>query len=108
MLKNEERLRELGLISLVKRRLREDLTVFQYLKGIYKTDGDPPFTRVTWQRPGVKEYKLFLGRFHLGTRGKFFAMREISNRINLCRELGDSPTQASFKNHLDKVLDHLL
>ena len=47
----EERLRELGLFCLEKRRLWEDLIVaFQYGKGAYKQVGERLFTRVDSDR----------------------------------------------------------
>ena len=50
----EERLRELGLFSLEKRLLWGYLTVaFQYLKGVYKQEGEWLFTRVGSDRTMV-------------------------------------------------------
>ena len=47
----EERLRDLGLFCLEKRRLWGDLIVaFQHLKGTYKQEGQRLFTRVDSDR----------------------------------------------------------
>jgi len=71
----EDRLRELGLFSLEKRRFWGDLiAAFQYLKAAYKKDGHRLFSRICSNRIRGNSFKLKEGRFRLAMRKKFFAL----------------------------------
>ena len=65
----EERFREMGLFSLEKRRLWEDLTAaFQYLREAYKQEGVQLSTWVDSERTSGNNFKLRQGRFRLDIR----------------------------------------
>jgi len=67
----EDRLRELGLLSLEKRRLWRDLiAAFQYLKGIYEQEGNQLFTWFDNDRASRNGFKIKEGRFRLDLRRK--------------------------------------
>jgi len=54
----DKRLRELGLFSLEKRRLRGDLiAAFQYLKGTYRKDGENIVSRACCNRTRSNGFK---------------------------------------------------
>ena len=74
----EERLRQLGLFSLEKRKLRGYLIVaFQYLKWDDKRAGEGHFTRACSDRTRGNGFKLRDGRFRFDRRKKFFTVRMV-------------------------------
>ena len=105
----EERLRELSLFSLEKRRLWGDLIVaFQYLKGAYKQEGKQLFTRVDNDRTRRNGFKLRQGTFMLDIRRKFFTQRVVMHWNRLPKEVVDAPSLEAFKARLDVALGSLV
>jgi len=105
----EERLRELGLFSLEKIRLQQDLVAaFQYLKGSYKKNGDKLPSRACSSRRRGNGFKLKEGRFRLDIRKTFFTMREVKHWTRLPREVADAPSLETFKARLDGALSNLI
>ena len=105
----EERLRELELFSLEKRRLQGELIVaFQYLKGAYKKDGDKPFSRACCDRTRGNGFKLKEGRSRLDMRKKLFTLRVVKHWHRLPREVVGAPSLETFRVRLDGALSNLI
>jgi len=105
----EERLRELGLFSLEKRRLQgHHIAAFQYLKGTFRKDGENIFSRAFCDRTRGNGFKLREGRFHPDIRKKFFTMKVVKHWHRLPREVVEASNLETLKGRLDGALSNLI
>ena len=109
-LPNEERLSNLGLFSLEKRRLRRDLiNVYQYLKGGGRqVDEARLFLVVGTGRTRSNGLKLGHRKFRTNVGKNFLTVRVMEHWHRLAREVGQSPSLEILKTHLDAELCDLL
>ena len=105
----EERLSDLGLFSLEKRRLRRDLiSVHKYLKCGSQRDMGNLFSAVCGDRTRGNSHKLEHRKFHTNMQRNFFLVRVTEHWNRLPREAVGSPCLEIFKSHLDAYLCSLL
>ena len=99
----------MGLFSLEKRRLRDDLVAaYKFIRGVHQDLGERLFTRAPQGTMRSNGCKLLQDCFRLDIRKNFFTVRVPKVWNNLPLEVVQAPTLNTFKSKLDAYLVGIL